>query len=511
MAGRHLAVVRDEDGFNLPPLNREDGTSFGWYDRFMIGTTPDGKGITDYSDWEARDLYEMLAKDYKSRQIENVLALPIISAQRSIVPAKGDKGEKEWLEAYWEQDHLNGGSRTPLEHIVDRMTSAFQYKRAYMEKVFRIGTGDFKDKVVYDDLGWRPQTTCRLIRDPRHGNFLGFEQEAYYIGPEIAQPNKWPVQIPAKRAFVYTHGTRRDPLNGTSDMEVAFWAWKTKQKILLLWFQFLQSVALPRIIVKSNDLETARNISKEIAHMKSSGILPVASPGGPESVGIDALDVSGKGAEQFREAIQWLDNAATQSVLAGFLELTSAANEGRGSYALANQGGDFFLQSEEAKAREMEFSIRKDLFAPLIRANFGPTAAVPKYNFEPLNDVDKTTAVSLLQTGMAAPPGSPIPTEFIAALAEQVSTYIGLDGPTMRVAFEESFNAAAAEAKEQAAQAGMNANAQNVAGVAGATNAAKSVVNGGRPASLSKTARAALDAKSGKSRKSSGGPTSGKP
>ena len=504
---RRLAVVRDEDGFDLPPLGKEEGTSFGWYDRWQIGTTPDGKGITDYSDWEARDLYEMLAKDYKSRQIENVLALPIISAERSIVAAKGDKGEKEWLEAYWEQDHLSGGSRTPLEHIVDRMTSAFQYKRAYMEKVFRIGRGDFEGKIVYDDLGWRPQTTCRLIRDPRHGNFLGFEQEAYYIGPEIAQPNKWPIQIPAKRAFVYTHGTRRDPLNGTSDMEVAYWAWRTKQKILLLWFQFLQAVSLPRIIVTSNDIETARNISKEIAHMKSSGVLPVSAPGGPDSVSVDSLDVSGKGAEQFQSAIQWLDNAATQSVLAGFLELTSFANEGRGSYALANQGGDFFLQAEEAKAREMEFSIRKDLFAPIVRANFGPEAAVPKYKFEPLNDVDKTTAVSLLTAGMASPPGGPVPVEFIAALAEQVSTYIGLDGPAMKTAFHESFSAAAAEAKQQAAQAGVGPTGQAVAGVAGATNAAKSVVNGGRPATLTQTAKAALDAKTGKTR--NGGPTRG--
>ena len=282
-----VRVVRNEDGFDLPPLDKEDGSSFGWFDRFTQGMDPLGKYVTDFTDWEARDLHEMLAKDYKARQMESVLTLPIISAEHTITPAKGDKGEAEWLKAFWDQDHLSGGCKETLDQIIDRMTSAFSYKRAYMEKVFTKGKGDFEGKIIYDTLGWRPQTTCRLMRDPRHGTFMGFEQEPYYVGPEISR-DKWPIKIMANRAFVYTHGTRRDPLNGTSDMEVAFWAWKTKQKILLLWFQFLQSVALPRIVVKANDGDTATGIAQQIAKMKSSGVLPVAVPGGPASVGIEA-------------------------------------------------------------------------------------------------------------------------------------------------------------------------------------------------------------------------------
>lgn len=473
-------VLRDEDGFNLPPLNKEDGTTYGWFDRWQVGTTPDGKYLTDFSDWEARDLFEMLSKDYKARQIENVLGLPILSAEHTIVAAKGDHGEMEWLTGFWDQDHLNGGSRTPLDQIIGLMTSAFQYKRAYFEKLWVKGQGDYAGKIVYDDLAWRPQTTCRIMRDPYNGRFKGFEQEAYYVGLAIKSKSKWPIQIPANRAFVYTHGTRRDPLNGTSDMEVAFWAWKTKQKVLLLWFQFLQSVALPRIIVKANDQDTARNVAAEIARMKSSGVLPVAVPGGPDSVGIDALDVSGKGAEQFENVITWLDNAATQSVLAGFLNLTNRGmpTDGAGSFALSKDASDFFLQSLEAKAREIEFQLRKNLFAPLVRYNFGPKAAVPKLSFEPLNDIDKSTSVALLTGAMAAPPGGPIPVDFIAALAEQVSNYIGLDGAQFKSSFTDSFNAAAAEAKEKAAMVpgGASPTGQAVAGVAGAVNAAGKVV-----------------------------------
>ena len=45
-----LQVVREDDGFNLPKLGVEDGTTFGWFDRWNVGFDPEGKYITDLSD-----------------------------------------------------------------------------------------------------------------------------------------------------------------------------------------------------------------------------------------------------------------------------------------------------------------------------------------------------------------------------------------------------------------------------------------------------------------------------
>lgn len=484
MAGKVLKLVRDNEYDRMPSkgdYGKEDGSTFGWFDRLMFGYR-DGL-IFDYGDWEARDLYEMMQKDYKARQLENVLALPVLSAERSIIPGKGNQASQitEWLTNYWETDPLNGGCKDPLHMIVDRMTTGITYKRAYFEKVWVKGTGDFQGKVVYDKVAWRPQTTCRLMRHPKHGGFAGFEQEAYYVGPEITKGH-WPIKVPAKRAFVYIHGTRRDPLSGTSDMEIAYWSWKTKQKILFLWFQFLENVSLPRTVVQANDIAVANQVARQIAKLKSSGVIPVAVPNGVDSVGISQLDVSGKGAEQFMQAIQWLDNAGTSAVLAGFLNLTDVnMSGGTGSYALSKDASDFFLQMEEAKAREMEYSVRNDLFAPLVRANFGPTAAIPYYKFEPLNDVDKATAVQLLQSVLAMPPGgtNPVPADFVAQLAGQVANYLGLDATQVHDAFQaasaEAAKAAAAQSAAAAAPLG-----QNVAGVAGAVGAAAEAMRTGQ-------------------------------
>jgi hypothetical protein len=473
---RALAVVKEEDGWETPPpFGKEEGSSFGYLDRMFYGWDQKG-GVFDYGDWEARDLVEMMKKDYKARQIEGVLALPILSADREIVGVKGDKGELDWLQAFWEADFMEGGCKTPLDTIIGGMTTGITFKKAFFELVFRPG---FENKIAYEKVAFRPQTTCRMIRDGNNGDFLGFEQEAYAAGPGIRE-NLYPIKIPRKRAFVYVHGQRLDPLNGSSDLEIAHWCYKTKQKILYLWMQFLESVALPRTIVKAQDVEVARQIAGQIARMRGSAILPVGTQGAANTVDITTLDSSGKGSDQFREAITWLDTAATNSIHAGFLDLTGAAANGirgggGGSYALSKDASDYFLQFDQAKCREMERMVRRDLFGPLIRYNFGIARRVPKLKFAPLNSEDKSNQVTMLQALMAAKGPDNIPTEFIALLATSVANYFGMDGTKVHDSFIQAGKDAAAKAAAASA-AGAAPLGQGVAQMAGATNAAQAMV-----------------------------------
>lgn len=480
-----LQVVRSEDEWTKPPeLDTVSGSSFGWNDRLFFGFR-DGL-VFDYGDWEARDIESMLSKGYKAKQIEMALSLPIMSAEWTIGNDKGDRGETEFIKEFWRADPHNGGCETLLDEIIDLNTSAFAYKRAYWELEWTAGRGDFDGKIVYNDVGWRPQTTCRLAREVKTGKMRGFEQEAFYSGPEITQ-GEFPIYVPTNRAYVYTHGKRRNPLHGVSDLEVPFWCYKTTQKLLFLWFQFLEGVSLPRTIVKATDQGDANKIARSIAQLRSSGVLPVSTGGGPDSVSIDALDLSGNGADQFMRAISWLDQAAVNSVLAGFLNLTNSDKAG-GSFALSEDSSDFFLQTREADAREMERSIHQDLLGPMVRYNFGPNAKIPSFKFEPLSSEDKTTSVTMLQSLMNSRDPALIPDEFVGQLSEQVANYLGMDGAKVRKAFDKAGKAFAAK---QAAMAGMDPNAPgvgvapgmapnagNAAYVAGAVGAADSAVKG---------------------------------
>lgn len=472
-----LALVADYDGpaDKAPPLDQESGSAWGWDDRLFQYFS--GGKVFDYSDWHARDMEQMLREDYKAKQLERVLCGPMEAAEITLDGVSGDKGELEFCQAVLTGDEFDGGMETPLDLVISQMTSAVVYRKAFFELVWRqVADG----KIGLRKVAYRPATTCRMIRTPK-GQFAGFEQENYTLA--AFSGDQWAIKIPPKRAFVYVHGQRRDPMNGISDLDVAFWCYKTKQKILFLWMQFAEQVALPRVTVTASELDVARQVAQQIARVKSSGVVPIAAPGGPQSVGITPLDLSGKGGDQYKAIIDWLDQAAANSVLAGFTNLTNNESGGKWGGALSNDASNFFLQTRESATKEMARDTRRGLLVPLCRYNFGPGARIPRVKVEPLNTEDKSASVDMLKGLLTSRDPALVPDEFIGELAQQVADYLGMDGSKIRVAF----NKAAARARAAAAAAGVPPGGQAVAGVAGATNAAVRVVRtaGARPTGVS--------------------------
>src|SRR4051794_4768051 len=92
--------------------------------------------------FETRDLFpsdfdQMLRLDGKARTLENVLTLPLMSAETSIEPGPGDSGECEFVREALLTAANAGGMSTPLDQVIGQMTSAVVKKRAYFEKVFK--------------------------------------------------------------------------------------------------------------------------------------------------------------------------------------------------------------------------------------------------------------------------------------------------------------------------------------------------------------------------------------
>jgi hypothetical protein len=479
-----------------PPFGEEIGTEFGFFDRWNYGFDINTKNLISYDDWEARDLSEMLKRSARSRQIETVLTQPIMAAEWKIDGLAGDKGEADSLTAMFSGDDLAAGAcSTPLQQVIDQATSAISYKKAFFELVWGHGAGDTAGQVVYSKVAWRSQTTCRPMRDPANGAIVGFEQDPYYLGDDIRK-GIFPYKIlnkpgKAPRAFVYINGKRTDPINGTSELEVAYWAYKTKQRILLLWFQYLESLSLPRIAVIGQDETETKSAAKTLANTRGGGVAPIYTNSGPQGIVVQPLDVSGKGADQFLATIKWLDSEPANAVLAGFIDLASQASEGHGSLALSQDASDFYLQSEEGRLSELATGIRRDLFAPVTRYNFGPNAKVPKLVFEPLTAEDKDRAFQLL-TSLSVSPTVAIPAEFIGALAARVASFIGLDEDKTAADFQRAADEAKArqaqQDKMQQEQFGvtMTAHRQNLAGLNGAAGAAEKAIKaaGAKPKPL---------------------------
>lgn len=507
-------VIEAEDRFrDLPVLDREDGSALSWDDRLFIGFR-DGK-IFDYSDWAARDMAAMMRKPGKHRQIEAVLTYPTIAAERHIVAATTRKSGKaspedsgtneisQWMDNYFDLDEYSGGCSTPLDLVLDQMTSAVIFKKSFHEIEWTEGIGDYAGQVVPKGIYWRPQSTTRLLRDPRHGNRpVAIEQDPMWMLDKI-KSTKNLIEIKINRALVHIHGARRDPINGVSDLEVPYWAYKTQQRILFLWMQFAENVSLPKAIVRAQDTTEATNIAKTIARTGGSGIIPIGTEGRPDSVLVDLIDMSGKGDGPFKDILAWIGQEAVNSVLAGFLNLTNNEKSG-GGWALSNDASDFFVQTLESKNREYERSIRNGpdatgggLFVPMVRWNFGPNAPVPRLKFSPLNAEDKSQMVEMLTDLMRSRDPSLVPDEYIEELVVGVADYLGMDSSKLRKAF-----VGAAEKARQLAQQQMQAQAQatqtgrgaaimaksagNVAAVGGATRAAVKTVNAAKKAAAPK-------------------------
>jgi hypothetical protein len=153
---------------------------------------------------------------------------------------------------------------------------------------------------------------------------------------------------------------------------------------------------------------------------------------GIQNVEHDIIESSGKGAEQFKTAVGWLDTDSIHSILAGFLDLTRQAASGRGSYALSQDASDLYMLSRTAVLKEMAATITSWLIGPLVRYNYGPDAAVPRFEFAPLTEEDVEQALGMFKALLSASAGQggavdKVPAEFIEELIEKVSKLLDLD------------------------------------------------------------------------------------
>ncbi|MFZ0917753.1 MAG: DUF935 family protein, partial [Candidatus Udaeobacter sp.] len=383
----------------------------------------------------------MFRRDGICSAVENVLTLPIREADYSIVPAKNDKGEADFIKSVLMTADMNGGMQTPISDLVGQITSGQIYRRAFFEKIFKIREDD--GKIIYDKIAFRPPSTCQARYDSRTGAKHGFRQQVWMFGGNMAvsPQQKVPgyVDIPEIRSYIYTHGKSREPMTGVSEMDVSYWCYQTKMKLLYLWYNYLENAALPRVIVYGNDQPEANARADDIASLKSSGVVGLVHP----SENQKAFEVLSSGSSDtgkfFSDALGWLESWQTHSVLAGFMALTGSATGGKGSYALSQDQSSFYLKSRQAVAKEIADSITYDLIRPLVVLNFGTGAAYPTWKFGPLQDEQIQALLTMFQT-LAAAPALHIPLAVLDLITERMATILQLDVDQVHEALSSTAN-----------------------------------------------------------------------
>jgi hypothetical protein len=469
-------------------MGAEIGTQFDAYTRLFASF---GLGdVFEVTDWKSRDLDMMLRRDGDASMVEQALTLPVRSTTYSLTEGKGDTGERELCERMIFAPPEAGGFHPGMDVIIGQMSEACAYRKAFFEKHF---IQDTDDTIVMDSLLWRPSSTCDIRRDEHTAKFDGFRQRAWWYA---TSPGKQKFEqaygknftgfldIPKVRSFVLIHGQNRAPLVGTSDLDVTYWAYKQKQKILFLWFQFLETQSLPKLAVYGSDQDQANQNASSLSQMKASAVAGFLRPPPGQKL-FDVIASSGEGAAQFQSAIQFLSAYQTNSCMAGFLSLGSAASLGRGSYALAESASQFFLQSREAFVKEICAQFTYQVLAPICILNTGAEAVVPKLVAAPLTEAD-ATAVTTALTAMSVAPSLTIPHEYLLLVAEKAAEVFDLPMDKVKALLTSSAAMAQAKAADTSAL-GASPLGQGAAKIAGATSAASQIassmgsIGNGRP------------------------------
>lgn len=428
-------------------LGAEIGTQFDIRDR-MFSYWGDGV-VFDYSTWSEADMKTMIGRDGQAAALEAVLTLPIRQCPWSIVPAHGDKGEAEFVRSVLMQPPMSGGMKTPMQLVLGQATAAQIYRKAFFEKVFAIRPDD--GMIIYEKLAYRPPSTCQVRRRAETAEFDGFRQQVWLFGGVLAKnttKSQSPgyVDIPKHRSFVYIHGQHREPLQGVSELDLCYWAYQTKLKILYLWYNFIENQALPKIAVYGEDQPEADDRADDLAALRSSGIVGwKRNP--PDMKSFEIIETNGRGSDQFQAALSFLETWQTSSVLAGFTGLSSLATLGRGSLALSSDQSAFFLKSRQAITQELQTEINIGIIAPLVAYNFGTEAAFPQFQFGPLIDDNAQALTTMFQT-LAVAPTLQVPHGIMDLITERIATVLDLDID----AVDEIVQSAAKEREQQALQ-----------------------------------------------------------
>lgn len=438
-----------------PHLDNERGTMFD-QQSLMFADYDDG-GIFNYDAGTIRDYQTMLERDGKALTIEQALTLPIRRAKRLIRRGPASVKVTKFVEEALMAQANAGGMTIPLNTVIGQMTGAITNRKAFFEKVWTEKDG----RLVYSKLAWRPPSTCKVKRDKHTGAFKGFTQVPYRSDGKTD-----PLFFRPFESFVYIHGQTRDPIDGVSAMLVPFWCYQTKQKIRFLWYSFLEGQSLPKTVVKARTQKEANDGARKLLALRQGGVTGIT-----DQINFDTLESSGKGADQFVQALRWLDSEASGSALAGFTDLGGSAAAGTGSFALSKDQTDFFLMSREATSDEMADDFNSYVVADLVRWNFGPNEPCPIFEFGPISESDASLSVTLLST-LATATSNFAPDAFMEELVEKVAGILDMDGNRVREGLEK----AAKEREEKAKQLGLDAAGQQVAATSGAVDAAAKMV-----------------------------------
>ena len=319
-----------------------------------------------------QDYIEMQQNDGEVQAIVRLLTLPIISTPLYVSPAKGDKGERDFIENAFFSNANVGGMTTPLPFIIADMTRGiFEGFRVYEKVAQIIETGKYKGKVSWRKLAPRDAQTVTLKTD-EHGGFNGVYQEAT-LGDKTVE-----VDIPTQKCMLFTFQKEKHWLYGESILKTAYYHYDKKHKLYYISHKKaeIDATGLKVLRVDQTTNSEERAAAEEV--VDTIGVnTRVTLPPGIE------LEIQRGGESGFNlmPLINHHNDQMAKSALVQVLDQVKYAYP----YGKGTPASQYVDLSITSIMKQMEATLNTYAVNPLIDINFG-SGAYPEIKFEKLAD-----------------------------------------------------------------------------------------------------------------------------
>ncbi len=274
------------------------------------------------------DTYRAMLNDPEvSSAIRALVAMALADGVQLLPAAGGDPvasdapefGRAEEVAVFCERNlkGLNKPLRRSLEQLAE---GALVYGHKAAEIVWKIGTGQDRNRLMLDGLSIKPHTSLDFVVD-QFWNLLGYRARR---GVSAAQN----ALLPAAKFWLITLHEEDDDPRGRSSLRPAYNGWTFKQLVWPEYKRWLDNCALPSIVGKTAPkqpgdvqrnadgqksgnklLSPAEAMLQALTGLKNASVAVI--PSGAE---VDQLSVVGEGAG-FERAINIADSQITKSIL----------------------------------------------------------------------------------------------------------------------------------------------------------------------------------------------------
>jgi len=394
--------------------------------------------ITSYDAEENPDVLgpqtyiEMQRNDGEVQAIVRLLSLPIKATPFHILPAKGDKGERDFIDTNLNSPPEKGGMTTPLAFIIADMTRAiFEGFRLYEKVAKIIEEGPYKGFVAWRKLAPRDAQTITLEAD-EHGGFKGARQRAVF------GQNSVDVDIPAGKCMLYTFQKEKHWLYGESILKTAYYHYDKKHKLYYIAHKKAEIEALGLKILKIGQTltQTEREAAEEVVDTIGINSRITLPPG------VELEIERGGGGYDPLPLIQHHDEQMSKSALTQVLDQVKYAYP----YGRGTPSSQYLIIALESIMQEMAATINTYAIAPLIDFNYS-SKVYPYLQFEKLSDASQIFLREVFDRLMRAK--VPLPEGFVEQVVDETAKNLNLAWVRNQKNEEEKGNRQALESFEK--------------------------------------------------------------